>query len=313
METAVATVTGRKPGPDPGQPTPDSRVVPFLVSDWAVAPAAELQRQAELALEDGKVLFFPRLAFPLKADESRFLDPALAGSAKNVSFNLATRKLGKCACPEKDREALIELMQRFAKNARQFIDLLLPEYQLHLRAGRTSLRPVEIAGRKSSWRKDDTRLHVDSFPSTPMRGERILRLFSNVNPNGKPRCWRVGGPFEEVAKRFAPGVSRPFPGANLLMQALRITRGRRSLYDHYMLQLHDRMKADDDYQRNSEQTAFDFPPGTSWMVFTDQAPHAANSGQHQFEQTFYMPADRMVCPNKSPLRILERVTGTRMI
>jgi len=208
---------------------------------------------------------------------------------------------------------LIELMERFAKSARQFIDLLLPEYKQHLRSGRTSLRPVEIAGRKSSWRKDDTRLHVDSFPSTPMRGERILRLFSNVNPNGKPRCWRVGGPFEEVAKRFAPGVSRPFPGANLLMQSLRITRGRRSLYDHYMLQLHDRMKADDDYQRNSEQTPFDFPPGASWMVFTDQAPHAASSGQHQFEQTFYIPADHMVCPDKSPLRILERVTGTKMI
>ena len=97
MDTAVATVTGRKPGPGPGHPTPDSRVVPFLLSDWIVAPATELQRQAEAALEDGKVLFFPRLGFPLKADESRFLDPALAGSAKNVSFNLATRKLGKSA------------------------------------------------------------------------------------------------------------------------------------------------------------------------------------------------------------------------
>ncbi len=311
MDTVVDTVTGARPGSQ--RTAPNSRVVDFPVSDWAERPAASTCQAAVEALEDGKVVFLPKLAFQLKPAELSFLTPALAGNSKNVSFNLKTGKLGKCACPEESKAELIAMMERFAKQARLLLDNLLPSYQKHIRTGRTSLRPVEIAGRKSSWRKDDTRLHVDSFPSTPLRGERILRIFSNVNPEGKPRCWRVGGPFEDVAKRFAPGVTTPFPGASLLMQMFRITRGRRSLYDHYMLQLHDRMKADQDYQRNSPQVPFDFPAGATWMVFTDQAPHAANSGQHQFEQTFYLAVEHMVAPQKSPLRVLEQITGTRMV
>jgi hypothetical protein len=291
----------------------DRHVVELPLSNWSGEVSSAVQQRAIGALEDGKVLFFPGLAFGLGPEELKFLDPALAGSAKNVSFNSTTGRLGKSACPPESKEVLTAMMARFAKQSRQVMDNVLPAYQKHLRAGRTSLRPVEIAGRKTSWRKDDTRLHVDSFPSTPLRGERILRLFSNVNPEGKPRCWRVGGPFEEVAKRFAPGVTRPVPGASLVMALFRITRGQRSLYDHYMLQLHDRMKADPDYQRNSEQTDFNFPPGASWMVFTDQAPHAASSGQHQFEQTFYLAVDDMVRPEKSPLRILERITGSKMV
>ena len=62
------------------------------------------------------------------------------------------------------------------------------------------------------------------------------------------------------------------------MQLFRVTRGLRTPYDHYMLQMHDRMKADMDYQKNTPQLNFDFPPNTTWMVFTDQVPHAANAG-----------------------------------
>ena len=43
------------------------------------------------------------------------------------------------------------------------------------------------SGRRTSWRKDDTRLHVDAFPTRPMRGRRIMRLFSNVHPGELPR------------------------------------------------------------------------------------------------------------------------------
>ena len=81
----------------------------------------------------------------------------------------------------------------------------LPAYRDRLEIGRTSFRPVEIAGRASSWRKDDTRLHIDSFPATPVHGKRILRVFTNVNPHGRPRTWRLGEDFESVAQRFWRG------------------------------------------------------------------------------------------------------------
>jgi hypothetical protein len=44
----------------------------------------------------------------------------------------------------------------------------------------------------------------------------------------------------------------------------------RSEYDHRMLQLHDLAKADLDYQKSVPQQEFQFPPGSTWIVFSDQ-------------------------------------------
>jgi hypothetical protein len=79
-----------------------------------------------------------------------------------------------------------------------------------------------------------------------------------------------------------------------------------------MLQLHDLMKADDDFQAHTPQTAVDFPAGSTWMAFTDQVSHAAMAGQYQLEQTFLLPVDAMEDPQRSPLRILERLKGRRL-
>jgi 3-deoxy-D-manno-oct-2-ulosonic acid (Kdo) hydroxylase len=178
--------------------------------------------------------------------------------------------------------------------------------------GRASLRPVEAAGRATSWRKDDTRLHVDAFPTTPLNGKRILRLFTNVNPSGRARSWKIGEPFEQVSQRFVSSVRPPTPGSLALLQLFRVTKNRRSLYDHYMLGLHDAMKADDNYQRTCPQSDFDFPAQSTWITFTDSVPHAVTAGQHQFEQTFYLEVEGMVQPEKSPLLILEKQLGKNL-
>jgi len=72
------------------------------------------------------------------------------------------------------------------------------------------------------------------------------------------------------------------------------------------------MKADLDYQRSSRQSHFDFPAGATWAVFTDQALHAATAGQHQLEQTFYLEVEDMVDSRRSPLRILEKLLGSKL-
>lgn len=280
--------------------------------DWRGPFAPEVQREAASALEDGQVLFFPELPFKLLDGERRFLTPELVTGAKNISFNPKNRSVSHCACAEADRPAVTAMIERFSNSARALVESLIPAYRTHLAVGRTSLRPVEASGRDSSWRKDDTRLHVDSFPSTPLNGKRILRVFSNVNPSGKPRCWRVGEHFSQVAKRYASGINAPFPGAATVMSLFRVTKGRRSLYDHYMLGLHDAMKSDDNYQKNCDQSTFDFPAQSTWMVYADAVPHAVTSGQHQFEQTIYLPPNGMIAPEKSPLRILEQLLGRNL-
>jgi hypothetical protein len=75
-----------------------------------------------------------------------------------------------------------------------------------------------------------------------------------------------------------------------------------------MLSIHDGMKANLDYQRQSPQKVLHFPPGATWACFTDWVPHAAMSGQFALEQTFYLPVSAMKRPGLSPLRVLERLT-----
>jgi 3-deoxy-D-manno-octulosonic acid hydroxylase-like protein len=258
-------------------------------------------------LEAGDVVFLPQLRFAIEPSETMLFTPAILGSAKNASFDPATGRVSGTTASGRDAEALLGLMARFSSAAVDLIGRLCPRYAGRLIRARASFRPAEIAGRHTTWRKDDTRLHVDSFPATPSGGRRILRLFTNVNPDGRPRAWRIGGDFDAVARRFADRLRLPLPGSGRLLALVRVTKSPRTPYDALMLQLHDRMKEDDDFQRSSPQTAIDFPAGSTWLAFTDQVSHAAMSGQYQLEQTFLLPVDAMQAPDRSPLRVLERL------
>jgi hypothetical protein len=286
-------------------------VIPGGTWDREFAP--DVQLKATAALEDGSVISLPGLGFTLSAEEQRLLDPRILAKAKNVSYTPWTGRIGGTSCTGAEAETLRRLIARYSDSAQRLMRNLFPHYQGSLKVARTSLRPAEIAGRKSSWRKDDTRLHVDAFPASPVHGERIIRVFCNVNPAGKPRVWRVGEPFESVARRFLPGIRRPLPGSARLMHWLRLTKSPRSEYDHFMNKLHDAMKADSAYQGSVGVEPVGFAPGTTWITFTDSVSHAALSGQHQFEQTFSLPVGGMLDESKSPLRILERLTGRGLV
>lgn len=282
---------------------------PLDIRSWQGPFSPEIVGTAADALETGKLLYVLRLPFELSEGERRFLSPdCLDGKSKNISFRPDSAVL-KGACRQgSERDELLGMLQRYYNRASGLLEALCPGYSDHLRPGFTSFRPAEIAGRTSSWRHDDTRLHVDAFPSRPMQGLRILRVFTNVNP-GTPRVWRVGEKFEQAAAHFVPEIKPPLPAAAALLYWLRITKGRRTAYDHYMLGIHDRMKADQRYQSQVAQTQLAILPGTTWACFTDSVSHAAMSGQFAFEQTFYLPVAAMKDPGRSPLRVLERLTG----
>ena len=271
-------------------------------------------RGVEDVVESGHVLAFPHLAFELADAERRFLDPRWAdGKAKNVSLRWPAGELRGAAGEPADLVALERMIARFAEQSEAFALRLFPHYRGKLRRGNTSFRPVDVAGRARSWRQDDTRLHIDAFPSNPMQGTRLLRVFCNVNPNGEPRRWRVGEPFAAHAQRYLGSIGKPWPGSAWLLAALGITKRRRTGYDHLMLKLHDRAKADLEFQRTSPQQAVDFTPGTTWVCYSDQVLHAAMGGQHMMEQTFYLDAPDLAHPATAPLAILERLTGRALL
>lgn len=287
-----------------------SQIETLDLADWAPQPSEDESRRLAAALEAGKVLFLPRLRFELSQEEKRFLDPRWSDrKAKNISYDPAGGAIKGAVGNVPDLEDLRRLLQRFHQRATGLIGALLPHYTQRLRLARASFRPMPVAGRAGSWRKDDSRLHVDAFPSRPNRGERILRVFANVNARGEPRVWRVGEPFADLARRFLPQIKPPAPGAAALLQALRITKSRRSEYDHTMLQLHDRMKADLAYQRSAPQETVPFPAQSVWICFSDQTSHAAMGGQYLFEQTLHLPVEGLYDPQSAPLRVLERLRG----
>ena len=200
------------------------------------------------------------------------------------------------------------MVTRFADGAASLVTTLFPRYAPYVTRARTSFRPQPAVGRDVSWRKDDSRLHVDAFPSRPNHGERILRVFTNVNP-AEPRVWRVGEGFEAMAKTLLPRIRRALPGSSAVLAALHVTKGRRSDYDHLMLNLHDRAKEDMTYQQECEQRVVEFAPGTTWLCFSDQVMHAAVSGQYMLEQTIHLPVSALYDPQRAPLAILERLIG----
>ncbi|RYF71360.1 MAG: 3-deoxy-D-manno-oct-2-ulosonic acid (Kdo) hydroxylase [Comamonadaceae bacterium] len=261
------------------------------------------------ALEAGKVLFFPNLRFSLDAAEQALLRPEVRDpKSRNISLGVDDRLKG-AAGDAATQAALAQMVARFRGQARQLIDGLFPDYTAKLRAAPTSFRPMQVETRAQSWRADDRRLHVDSFPSRPNYGERILRVFTNLNPDDAPRVWRVGEPFEDVARRFLPRAKPYVAWQARALRALHVTKSLRSEYDHLMLQLHDGMKSDLDYQASAPQQTMAFPAGSTWVCFSDQTSHAVMSGQYMMEQTLYLPPGQEYDPSASPLAILTRLAG----
>ncbi|MCL9682680.1 Kdo hydroxylase family protein [Legionella maioricensis] len=258
-------------------------------------------------LEAGKILFFPEHYFS-SIDHALMSESILHSTHKNVSYDYKRNKLGafKKDVPGLDKK-LEHFMRGYAEFAHKLIQTALPSYVPHLQWGRTSFRPAQISGRATSRRKDDTRLHVDSFSATPVNGLRILRVFCNINPQQEPRVWNLGEPFAQVLNRFAPRI-RPYSKLTArVLKLVKTTKTLRSPYDHYMLHLHDTMKRDDRYQEQVEKIQINFPSQSSWIVFTDHVSHAALSGQYLLEQTFYLPVDKMANPELSPFNEWKKI------
>ncbi len=283
------------------------------IRDWHGPFAPELCRRAVRALEEGRVLVLPQLPFRTEPEEAVFLSAdAAGGERKNISLDPATGRLGNTSLPPDAAARLAHMIDRFGHSAEQLLHELLPGYAPALERARTSFRPVEIEGRPTSPRHDDRLLHVDAFPARPMLGRRILRVFSNIALDGAVRAWRVGEPFPGYARRFLPRAGRPLPGSAWLLEKLGITKGRRSAYDHIMLRLHDAGKLDAAYQAAASKADVTFPPGTTWLCFTDQVLHAALSGHCALEQTFHLPVAAMANPARAPLSVLEELAGRRL-
>jgi hypothetical protein len=263
-------------------------------------------------LERGKVLVFSHVPFDFPdVDREFLLSQKQTGSRfhKNISYRPGKDLLKGVDDNSPDRERMNAIMRDFSAAVTKFVSQFLAPYAGKMKLDFASFRPLEEQGRDLSLHKRNDLLHVDAFPSRPTHGARILRVFANINPS-VGRVWNVGEPFHD----FLPKLMRKkkIGPSNSLGRALAHMASKiglpmpdRSPYDDFMLHLHDWLKENADFQKNSPKQELIFPPGSSWMVYTDGVPHAAMSGQYALEQTFIVPREALVTPQVAPCQVLE--------
>ena len=272
-------------------------------------------------LERGKVLFFSGIPFDFPQEDRDFLlSQKQTGSRfhKNISYRPTEDILKGVSSDSPDRERLQRVMQHFSQEATRFVSILLAPYAGKLKLDFASFRPLEEESRDLPLHKRNDLLHVDAFPTRPTRGGRILRFFVNINPTAG-RVWNIGEPFDVFMPRLnkTRTISPPFRNAAArslarLASTIGLPVADRSRYDEYMLYLHDWLKENKDFQQNSPKQELVFPPGCTWMVYTDGVPHAVLSGRYALEQTFIVPPEVFVTPEVAPIRVLETMTGMPM-
>jgi 3-deoxy-D-manno-oct-2-ulosonic acid (Kdo) hydroxylase len=280
-------------------------------------------------LEEGCILFFPKSPIALREDDLDFLrgqQQTDSSLHKNIAYKPKADELTgvdtKTAKPAAvDR--LRAIMRGYSQSVTAFLTGFLAPYGGRWKLDYASFRPQEEEGRDLPLRKRNDLLHTDAFPTRPTHGARILRFFNNIHPT-RTRDWMVSDPFRAVATKYAPAeiaLPRPDSAVGRAFKSVATGMGlgaaapsfKRSPYDDFMMRFHNFLKENARFQAECAKYPWQFPAGSSWMVYTDTVPHAVLAGQYALEQTLLVEPDALVTPETSPLKVLERMAGTALV
>lgn len=279
-------------------------------------------------LEAGAILYFPQTPVPVADEDVAFLlgqQQVDSSLHKNIAYKPAVDMLSGLDAKGGEGAAAARLravMRSYSETSAAFVESFLAPYTGKLRRDYASFRPQEEQNRDLPLRKRNDLLHTDAFPTRPTRGARILRFFNNIHPE-RTRDWVVSGAFRELAARYAPAEIAPKPDSAMGRAAKGAARAlglgaalpgvKRTPYDDFMMRFHNFLKENEDFQREAAKEAFQFPAGSSWMVFTDTVPHAVLAGQYALEQTFLVERSAQVAPEHAPLTVLEAIAGAALV
>ena len=279
-------------------------------------------------LESGDILYFPQTPIAIPDGDLRFLlgqQQTDSSLHKNIAYKPNIDKLSGVDTKTADAQAVARLqsiMRWYSKSVTEFLTGFLTPYNANWQLDYASFRPQEEEGRDLPQRRRNDLLHTDAFPTRPTHGARILRFFNNIHPS-RTRDWVVSDPFAKTVKQFAPGEIAPHRDGAVSRAAKSLGRGiglgaaipsiKRSPYDDFMMRFHNFLKENPRFQADCPKYSFDFPPGSSWMVYTDTVPHAVLAGQYALEQTFLVRPEALVAPEASPLKVLEEIAGAPLV
>ena len=276
-------------------------------------------------LERGEVLFYATAPFalPQGGDLDFLLQQELGSLAhKNISYNPSNGKVnGFVRRGGEQIDQLRGIFARFSQAATDWLTTLLPQYPDGWQLDRASFRPQEEATRCLRPKARNDLLHIDAFPGRPSRGNRILRVFANINPR-EPRIWVTSDPFAKLLKRY--GEAAGLPGRNGTRWLQNLSRNvvglfqpnvrRRSEYDLFMLRFHDYLKLNEEFQEKGPKYLHTFPPGCVWVAMTDACSHAVLRGRYALEHSYFVSPAVLALPEESPPVLLQKantVSGRR--
>ncbi|MFZ0662026.1 MAG: Kdo hydroxylase family protein [Acidobacteriaceae bacterium] len=291
-------------------------------------PASDEQARAWCAqLEAGEILYFPETPIAILQSDLEFLlgqQQTDSSLHKNIAYKPNIDRLSGVDTRTADAAAVARLhgiMRGYSQAVTKFLTGFLAPYHANWRLDYASFRPQEEQGRDLPLRRRNDLLHTDAFPTRPTHGARILRFFNNIHPT-RTRDWVVGDPFAKVAPQFAPAEIAPRPDTAALRAAKVLGRAaglsgaipslKRSPYDDFMMRFHNFLKENARFQAECAKYPWQFPPDSSWMVYTDTVPHAVLAGQYALEQTFLVAPEALVAPETSPLKVLEGIAGAAL-
>ena len=275
----------------------------------------DLIRSSCEELERGGIVYFTGIPLQFSEQDLAFLRAQKQSDAayhKNIAYRPLQERLTGYAGQEE--EQMRQVLRNFSTQALDYLRQFLRPYQFDVEYA--SFRPLQESNRKAKQNARNDLIHVDSFPTRPTHGKRILRFFTNIHPTMK-RVWKTGPAFPELARRYAEP-------SGLLQQYRRQRNGRgwretlagmglpvkvHPAYDQFMHGFHNWLKANSEFQNDPSHPVTEMEPLTSWMAMTDTASHAVLSGQYALEQTILIHPESLLLPEQSPNRVLETLAS----
>jgi hypothetical protein len=296
-------------------------VIPIDLGNGDVEYARGLCQQ----LERGNILLLKDTPFLPTEEDCAFLREqrqSERASHKNIAYKPHLHKVtGADVNNAENAERMRAILAKYSEGALTFLSARFPDYARVWRVDYASFRPVEEQGRDLPIRHRNDLMHLDAFPTRPTHGGRILRTFTNLHPT-RDRVWGTADPFDHLARKYAfeaglNQVTGPMAAvrrvANRAARLVGLRAPDRSPYDEFMIRFHHYLKSNAEFQETGQRSTAVFPPGATWISFTDQVAHKALSGQYALEQTCIIPFQAMLLPEFAPIAVLEKLAGRSLV
>lgn len=189
-----------------------------------------------------------------------------------------------------------------------WLNVLFPPYEGRIHSIDSSKAPLVKA------------IQMDAFAKHPTHGARILRFF--INLGALPCQWttasRFGDLVEKVPIEIPPTTgydlkSRLARKAKLWLHSTGFRMQLRSPYDVYMLKLQKYLRSNLPFQQTCDRKIWEFESGMCWAALTDQLAYGPILGENVLVFTYWIPQKALLCPEASPVCILERLSGKNLI